>query len=84
MSHLYCVTYYGRHNVRLKSEDVTADDFTHALMQLPGAPSGTVRLWVGMVPPPQPRPGICGICGRPARKCDCLPFDLPTLEAQHG
>ena len=83
MSYLFRVTYYGRHNVKLKSEDVTADDYRDVLKQIDRPPQGTVRLWIGMVPPPQPSPGVCGICGGLARKCSCLPF--PTeLEVQHG
>jgi hypothetical protein len=79
MSYRYRVTYYGRHNTKLGSIDVTASDYRDVLPQIQEIPESTVRLWIGMVPPPQPQPGICGVCGRRASKCFCLP-----TEVQHG
>jgi hypothetical protein len=83
MSFTFRVTCYGRHNVKLKSFDLLADDYHGVLPQIKSIPPGTVRLWMGMVPPPQPSPGICGICGGRARKCNCLPTPN-TVEVLHG
>jgi hypothetical protein len=58
MSFVFRVTCYGRHNTKLKTKDIVAHDYAGVLPQFMGIPTGTVRLWIGMVPAPQPKPGI--------------------------